>query len=113
MNAQLLQQYGLEFRKTADGSHDIIGHSLSTYIYIFRDIGDVSEFIDDLNLAIDGRFNEIDDPDWSGFIGFYILGEIRPNEFAVGAGNDDENETIIPLKDMRDILLCWKEFLES
>jgi hypothetical protein len=111
MNIQLLEQYGLEFRKTTDGSHIITGHWLGAYIYIFTDIDDVSEFIDDLNLAINGQFNEIEDPDWGEFLGFYYFAEIRPNEFAVWL--EGTSETIIPLEDMREILVCWKEFLES
>ena len=70
MKSKILQQYNLQLKKTVNG-HTINGHWLSNYIYIFRDKDDVTEFIHDLDLAINNQFNQIEDPEWGVWLGWY------------------------------------------
>ncbi|HUH34343.1 MAG TPA: hypothetical protein VL022_00790 [Moheibacter sp.] len=112
MNIPILQQYGLEMKKTSkkfDGY--ISGNPISNYIYSFRHPDDINDFLSDINLAIEGNFSEIEDPEYGGGLGSYWHGWITPNHFELW--QDGFSKTIIPLEDWKEILLSWKECLEG
>lgn len=115
MNTAILQQYGLQFYKLDNGQCRVKGTGnlawLSTYVYIYRDIDDLSDFISDLDLAISGNINQIEDTDYGGWYGSYFSAEIATEGMIIWQSSW-EDRTIIPLVDMKEILLSWKEFIE-
>lgn len=113
MNKQVLRQYNIEFYENSESGKFLNSDKnwLSTYIYSFRDIQTVTEFIDDLNLALNGDFNQISDPDWSVRIGEYWNAHITDSGFEIWQNSTEK--TIIPLFDMSEIMISWKEFLEN
>lgn len=72
MNTQILEQYNIQLRKLEDGCKDITGH-LGSFLIIYRCPEDVSEFIEDLNLAINNQFNQIEDPDWRIYFRYDVV----------------------------------------
>jgi len=115
MNIEILNQYNLVMRKTTIPFDGFVSGPLEGYIYIFRHPEDVQEFIDAINLAIAGQFNEIEDPDWSSGLtrDYYWHANITPSHFEIRYNSIPyEERQIIPLDDWREILLSWKECLE-
>lgn len=112
MNSTVLQKYSLEMWKTGkkfDGY--VAGNPIAAYIYNFRHPEDVDDFISDINLAINGNFQQIEDPEYGGGLGSYWHAWITPDHFELwqtGFAKD-----IIPLTDWKEILLSWKECLED
>lgn len=118
MNSIILQQYGLEMRKTNEPYDGYVKGPLEAYIYLYRHPDDVQEFIDDVQLAIDGNFNQIDDPDWGGGLTpnfeAYWYAQITPTHFEIRQyPTPYENRQIIPLVDWKEILISWKECLQG
>ena len=111
MNTEILQKYNLTIRKEIDGNCDISGDPIATYIYIYRHKDDVREFIDDLQLAIDGQFSSIEDPDKGASLSTYFFAEITPDNFQIWQRGTEK--FIIPLEDFRDILIEWHNCLSS
>lgn len=115
MNYQILDQYGLSMSKTTNKYAPFIEGPLEAYIYNFRYAPNVQSFIDDINLAINGQFNQIKNPDWSA--GLTMDSQwwafITPTHFEIWHNSQDETQKqIIPLIDWKEILLSWKECLE-
>lgn len=112
MNKEILKQYHVEFYRRSDGGRflNLDRNWLSTYIYTFRDIEITIEFIEDLNLALNGNFSQIGVPDWSVTVGEYWYAHITPYGFEIW--QDGLKKTVIPLLDMLEIMISWKEFLE-
>ena len=111
MSIEILNQYNLQIQRRLGRGCNISGHWLSTYIYIFRDKDDVREFIDDLQLAIDGQFSSIEDPDKGASLSTYFFAEITPDNFQIWQRGTEK--FIIPLEDFRDILIEWHNCLSS
>ncbi|WP_299679110.1 hypothetical protein [uncultured Dokdonia sp.] len=115
MNTAVLQKYNLIIKKDPYWGCDISG-PLEGYIDIFQYVTDVDEFINDIELAINGGFDQIEDPEWSAgrTLDLYWNAFITPTHFEVWFYTQDESEKIvIPLEDWKEILLSWKECLES
>lgn len=116
MNAAVLEKYGLEMKKMSKPFDADIKGPLESYIYIFRDADNVQEFIDDIDLAINGDFDKIADPDWGASlvpgIESYWYALITPTHFEIRQyPRSYEDRQIIPLEDWKQILLSWKECL--
>lgn len=112
MNNTILQKYGLVMQKTSQKFHGIIsGNPLANYLYSFRHPDDLDDFVSDLDLAISDNFSKIEDPDYGSGLGSYWFAEITPTHFELW--QEGFSKTIIPLKDWKEILLSWKECLQS
>ena len=112
MNQKVLKQYNVEFYKRAGQKFlNSEVNWLSTFIYIYRDSETVDEFIADLELAITDNVGQIADPDWSGSMGSYWHAYITPSGMEIW--QDMSDRTVIPLQDMKEILISWREFLEK
>jgi len=113
---KILEKYQLEFFKHHDGQAAIKSSGneawISNYIYIYRNPEDIEDYISDLELAIDGDFEQVEEVDYSGFLGSYYNAEITGEGVEIWQ-DSWEDRSIIPLQDMRDILMRWKEFIES
>lgn len=112
MNKPVLMKYNIEFYKSVGGIRFLNSETnwLSTYLYIYRDVDTLVDFINDLDLAINDNFNQIIDPDWGLRMGEYWNAHVTPSGFEIWQNGTEK--TIIPLTDMREILTSWKEFLE-
>lgn len=111
MNLTILNQYNLEMKK-GESKYDayVFGNTISNYIYSFRHPDDVDDFLSDVNLAINGNYQQIEDPEYSGGIGSHWHAWITPTNFELW--QEGFPKTIIPLQDWKEILLSWKECLE-
>lgn len=113
MNFTILNQYNLEMRK-GEKEFDVYisGDSIGNYLYGFRLPKDVELFISDVNLAINGNYSQIEDPDYgNSFLGSYWYAWITPTHFELWQNSSPKR--IIPLEDWKEILLSWKECLEG
>lgn len=117
MNIAVLHKYGLEMRKTPQPFNGYVKGFLSSYLIVFRHPDDVQDFIDNVDLAINGNFNEVEDPDFSE--GLVMdprtrwIAYLTPVNFEIRHYNQSyEDRLIIPLADWKEILMSWKECLE-
>ena len=113
---EVLEKYQLKFYKLADGRVDVKSDGdfiiLSDFIFIYRDVEDVEDFISDLNLAINNSIDDIDDNDYGGQLGSYYNAEIMENGLVIWQEVWEDRLTV-PLEDMRDILQEWKVWLKD
>ena len=122
MNQEILDKYGIvmsvgKFENASKGFAHIEGN-LTGYIYAYQYPEDVQDLIDDINLALNGKFSEIEDPDYGGGIDGismpYYFAEIKPTSFEIFHNSEEfEQRQIIPLEDWKEILLSWKFCLEK
>ena len=117
MNSAILLQYGLKMRKINEPFDGFIKGPLEAYLYIYRHPEDVPDFIDDIQLAIDGNFTQIEDPDWGASLTSrmeeYWYALITPTHFEIRQYPAlYESRQIIPLEDWKEILLSWKECIK-
>lgn len=114
MNTDILKKYGLVMKKTSEKFYGDVSGSpiLSAYIFFYRHPEDVQDFISDIELAINGEFNQIEDSDKSviDFGGNTIFAYITPTHFKISTDGQLHN---IPLEDWKEILLSWKECLDG
>ncbi len=117
MNKAVLDQYNLTISKKSNGQCDITGHWLATYIYIFRVADNVQGFIDDIDLAINNQYSSIEDPDYTaGYSAgphFTFYGLITETGFEVWEVANPSGKMIIPLNDMKEILVSWLSCLKA
>ena len=107
MNAQILNKYGFNFIKRADGERIIsnMGTSyIAAYIWECNDPELIDEYISDINLCLSGQYELVEEPDKSSST---IYARLYPNGLYF-----DENDKL-PLEDLKELLLSWKEFLEN
>jgi hypothetical protein len=80
------------------------------HLHYFKDVETVSEIIADLDKALSGNFDLIDDPDLTASI---YVASITPTEVVF---YDDDVENIIEtssLEDFKESAVAWKEFLQT
>lgn len=88
----------------------ISGDPIANYIFFFRHPDDVDDFVSDIDLALAGRFSEIEDPDHGTGLGNHWFAEITPTHFELW--QEGHAKKLIPLEDWKEILLSWKECVE-
>jgi hypothetical protein len=89
-----------EIYKIATGG---IGH-----IQSIKNISTLNEFIDMINMTINGNFNSISDPDVSSNL---EVAFITPNGVQIWDENVENIIHLIPLQDFKEILVAWRDFL--
>ena len=113
----VLFEYGIKFIKQPNGYYKVKANSfnLAMFISAFIDINIIDSFISDLKLAIDGNFDQIEDPDWDREIGADVyFGVIQPDlTLQVNYENDLDVVEYFPLSDIKEIFTIWRAFLES
>ncbi|WP_146942210.1 hypothetical protein [Chryseobacterium hagamense] len=98
-------------QKSPERFHGIIsGDPIANYIFFFRHPYDIDDFVSDINLALAGRFSDIEDQDYSSGLGSYWFAEITPTYFELW--QEGHAKKLIPLEDWKKILLSWKECVE-
>ena len=110
---EVLDRYNIHFRKRSDGRKMMNSHEnwLSTYFSKFREIGDLNEFIHDVDLALENSFNEIEDLDYTITDATTFYADMEPSGFKVWQSSTEV--VTIPYSDLKVILESWKEFLLS
>ncbi len=110
MNSHILNKYGVTFREDAKGHKFSDGESvLSSYLYIWRALEDINEFISDVDKCLQGHASLVEDLSYSDPL-YGIYGELSNESLEL----HDEHRTYslyIPLADFKERLLSWKEFL--
>jgi len=111
MNKQILKQYDTEFYKLKTGRKIIrVTNRVNSYIFMYRIAEDVEDILSDINLALEGRLNEVVDPYYIGD-GFSNRGELTSSEFIIYSPGSS-TRIIVPLNDFKELLSSWKEYLE-
>jgi len=111
MNKQILKQYDTEFYKLRTGEKCIrITNPINSYLYMYRIAEDVEDLLNDVNLALNGKLSEIEDPFYIGN-GLFFRGQIKAAEFEIYSP-DGSARIIVPLTDFKELLSSWKEYLE-
>lgn len=106
MNTQILNMYGMNFLKRVDGTKFISNAPTSyiaSYISEYNDPEIIQEYIDDVDLCLSGNYELIDDTTKSTE---FIYAKLYPD----GLYFDDSK--MLPLLDLKELLISWKEFLE-
>jgi hypothetical protein len=107
MNSQILLKYGMSFLKKANGEK-LISNTSTSYIasYISEfDAETANEFIEDINLCLNGQYSLIEDSTRST--------ELIYAKLYVEGLYFDDNVPLLPLIDLKELLLSWKGFLEK
>ena len=118
----IIEQYNIQFKNVksdgwrekiavsdpvTDGIHDFVLSHITT----FKNPETIQEFIDNVDKALVGNFNLIDDPDVSNNFNVAFI-TADGVEFW-----DEEYQNIIPplysLEHFKEILIAWKLFLET
>jgi hypothetical protein len=112
MNTEILSKYHITFQKDAKGNKFSDGKTaLSSYLYIWRNIDDIADFLSDINKALEGNFGQISEPFYGdGIIGIY--GRLTANQLIL-SDEDGNNRSYMPLIDFKEILTSWQEFLQQ
>ena len=119
MNSQILNKYGLKFYKTSNGR---VGAKSSSHISLaaifnipgYEIIEIIQEFIDLMDLALTGNYNQIDwdDTDIGGNIGSALYWVIINDDMTVSLAFNDFPYETYPLVDVKEIFTSWLEFLK-
>jgi hypothetical protein len=110
MKCDILKKYNVSFLKDAEGCKYSDGKNvLSSYLFIWRDIDDINDFLIDIDLCLSGRFNEVEDPDYNDSL-LKIYGRLTPDALIL-SGEGGVNPSSVPLSDFKAILESWREFL--
>jgi len=113
MNSEILKKYDVNFYTAGDGTKLTNGsnNAISSYIYIWRQIDNIGDFLLDIDRCLDGRFESVEDPDYSdGLTRMY--GALTCNSLII-TSELGRNPIEIPLADFKVLLLSWREFLLS
>ncbi|MGY4536411.1 hypothetical protein ACVW0P_000818 [Mucilaginibacter sp. UYNi724] len=112
MNEEILKKYNISFFKNLNGSKHPDGKTaLSSYLYIWRQIDDVDDFLIDIDICLNGNYGQLTDRYWSDMV-FGLYGELTQDSLIL-SGPNGSNPTNIPLNDFKEILLSWRAFLSA
>lgn len=103
----VLFKYGITFIRKANGSKAISNTATSyvaSYISEFDDIEIIDEYIKDVEMCLDGRYELINDPSRCSSIQYARL---YPN----GLYWDEKN--FLALSDLKELLIAWRRFLAN
>lgn len=109
MNSAILQKYGFGFIKNASGDKLITNTATSfiaSYISEINDIDGINNYINDINLTLAGQYDLVRD------IGKGVPGFIA-TLYPEGLYFSGSSGFMLPLEDLKELLLSWKEFLEQ
>ncbi|MDY0088734.1 MAG: hypothetical protein RBR78_00040 [Flavobacteriaceae bacterium] len=125
MNYTILNQYDIKFvnvngrKKVSFKGNELI----ERYIYTFKDVTTLNELIADVNLAINGQIEDTENylyesnPPVADVArddgGAYIFADLMANGVMIYENEIINDSITIPLEDFKEILLSWKEFLQS
>ena len=110
MNVDILNKYNVSFYQTAKGEKLVdCKNRISAYLYIWKHLDDIEDFLDAINLCLSGNFNLIEDSDFSNSL-LNLYGLLTPDSLIISEHGGLYTITI-PLMDFKEILLSWKEFL--
>lgn len=112
----ILNNYGLVFQKTNKGAvfAQAPNHlNLAIFINRFSYQEDVGLLLNDINLALNGQFNQIQDPSSGMELGQDVYFGIINNDmtFSIYYENDPTNSIDYPLNDIKEIFDSWLEFI--
>jgi len=112
MNKQILDQYNISFYKESNNTKYIIGGNvIGSYLYVWRIIEDIDDFLADINLCLSGQIAYVEDTDYSdGLLKLY--GTLKHNELII-SDEAGSHWVSVPLSDFKDLLLAWRKFLIS
>jgi len=116
----LLNRFQINFYKN-NGCPSIICHNdISRYLYIWRTEDIIIDFLNNIDLCLSGKYEEIEDPWWDdGLIKLY--GNLQPSYLQVFTSDRIDDKVIldktplftIPLTEFKVILIAWKEFINK
>lgn len=108
---QVLKKYEITLNKNNAGMKEMYSNNyLSTFISMWESPENIDDFVKDIEYCIEGQYNLIEDPDWSIHT---FHSELTPTGLKIYEVNDQNVVTgfdIFPLKDVKNLLLVWKEF---
>ena len=114
MNFKILNQYNIKFKKRnklvfATASN----FNLGAYISIFKSKETVQHIMSDIDLALNGNYSQIFDPNYGMELGQDIYFGIINNDmtFSIYYENNPTQSVDYPLNDIKEIFSSWLEFI--
>ncbi len=108
MNHEILKKYDVSFKTTSHGKLVNAKNRVSSFLFLYRNLEDVSDFISHIDSIVIGEANPYE----------YSYGEPVLNIYAtlttdelILMGKDNLNPLFIPLTDFKELLLAWREYL--
>ena len=112
MNLQVLNKYDVNFFINKKGDNLIdCKNQISSYLYIWRNIDSIDDFLRDINLLLHNKYHLLDDPDYSDSL-LNLYGKLT-SESIIISEREGLDQTIIPLEEFKELLLSWREFLKE
>lgn len=112
MNTQILKKYDVNFYKSSQGEKFIdCKNTISSYLFVWRTIEDINDFLNDVELVLNGQFNSLIDPDYSDPL-LKLYGELKSDN-TISISNARIQNLSLPLIEFKELLLSWKEFLQE
>ncbi|MDB5120070.1 MAG: hypothetical protein JWN56_1288 [Sphingobacteriales bacterium] len=69
MNNEILNQYKVYMYKASNGrKHIECKNAISSFLYIWKNIDEIDEFLRDIDLALNAQYDSIKEPFLRGFI---------------------------------------------
>lgn len=122
MQHSILDKFDVSFYKENGESYIQCKNAVSSYLYIWRTDDMILEFLNDIELCLSNRYEEIEDPWWDeGSLN--LRGYLEPNLITILFAEQIDGRSvtifgkhtlaIIPLIDFKELLLAWGNFINS
>lgn len=111
MNKVVLEKYNITFYTKKDGRNQIdCSNPIASYMYIWRTMDMVDEFLADIDLCLNGRLDELEDTEWNdGLMDF--SGQLTSETISISDLHRTSPAIIIPLVDFKELLISFRETL--
>ncbi|KFC19674.1 hypothetical protein [Chryseobacterium sp. FH1] len=114
MNFKILNQYNIKFKKSNELVFTTTANfNLGALISLFKSKESVEHLISDINLALNGNYSQILDPNYAMELGQDIYFGIINNDmtFSVYYENNPIQSIDYPLNDIKEIFSSWLEII--
>lgn len=122
MQNTVLDKYDVWFYKEKKESFILCKNAISSYLYLWRTDDDILEFLNDIELCLSNRYEEIEDPEWSDGL-LNLHGYLEPDHLTILSSEQVDGRKVIiwgkhtlatiPLVDFKELLLAWRNFRNS
>lgn len=122
MQNTILDRYGVWFYKENRESYIQCNNTISSYLYSWRTDDVIFEFLNDIELCLSNRYEEIEDPWWDADL-LNLRGYLEPNLITILYAEQADGRSVtsvgkhtlatIPLIDFKELLLAWRNFRNS
>lgn len=115
-------KFDVSFYKENGESRIHCKNTISSYLYIWRTDDMIAEFLDDIELCLSNRYEEIEDPSWDSDL-LNLRGRLEPDQITILYAEQIDGRSVIiwgkntlatiPLIDFKQLLIAWRNFRNS